>query len=93
MLEVDFVDRWMTTSTDGGPGEDGQGENHLAIALKSCPVCKTVIRKCNRYNKQIKVRVVIVFLFLLENQHQIGSKQDEYCKRMIFLEKTLYAQF
>ena len=52
VLEKDFVDQWMATqvaqNTEGEPGDQ-------MIALKACPVCKSTIRKCNRYNKNIKV--------------------------------------
>lgn len=50
VLEVDFVDQWMVTSTSSSEEESDQ----LAIAMKACPLCKSVIRKCPRYNKQIK---------------------------------------
>lgn len=50
VLEVEFVDHWMSTSTATSEGSDQE-----AIGLKTCPLCKTPIRKCERYNKQIKV--------------------------------------
>lgn len=50
VVEVDFMDQWMATST---ATSDDSGD--LAIGLKTCPVCKSPVRKCTRYSKQIKV--------------------------------------
>ncbi|KAK6976420.1 NFX1-type zinc finger-containing protein 1 [Biomphalaria glabrata] len=51
--EVDFMDQWMVTSTTSSGDQQ-------AIGLKACPVCKTPIRKCNRYNAQIKKMLILI---------------------------------
>lgn len=51
VIEVDFMDQWVRTST---AVSDESGEQ--TIGLITCPVCKSAVRKCNRYNKHIKVR-------------------------------------
>ncbi|CAL1528885.1 unnamed protein product [Lymnaea stagnalis] len=51
--EVEFVDKWMTTSTS-------EDSDQKAIGLKGCPVCKTAVRKCQRYNKQIKEQLCLI---------------------------------
>ncbi|CAL1546453.1 unnamed protein product [Lymnaea stagnalis] len=55
VLEVDFVDQWMTTST--GTNEDSDQQ---AIGIKTCPLCKTAIRKCTRYGQQIKSMLELI---------------------------------
>ncbi|KAH9499460.1 NFX1-type zinc finger-containing protein 1 [Bulinus truncatus] len=47
VIEVDFMDKWMKTSTTSTGDQQ-------AIGLKACPLCKSPIRMCQRYSSQIK---------------------------------------
>ncbi|BFZ14774.1 hypothetical protein BsWGS_17813 [Bradybaena similaris] len=74
VIEVDFMDQWMVTST--ATSDDSED---LAIGLKACPVCKSPVRKCTRYSKQIKQ-----MLRLIESvkRKYIGEKQNDMQKRL-----------
>ena len=48
MLEVSGLDQWMTTTTD---------DHEDSIQLKSCPKCKTAIRRNLRYGSIIKTQL------------------------------------
>ncbi|KAI8798619.1 NFX1-type zinc finger-containing protein 1 [Biomphalaria glabrata] len=67
VIEVDFMDQWMATSAS-------DDSDQITIGLKSCPICKTPVRKCGRYNKQIKE-----MLCLIESvkRKYLGTNQKE----------------
>ncbi|XP_059152113.1 NFX1-type zinc finger-containing protein 1-like [Physella acuta] len=67
--EVEFMDRWMETSTATSEGSDQQ-----AIGLKLCPVCNSAIRKVDRYNKHIKKMLCSIERV---KKRCIGEKQEE----------------
>ena len=54
IIEVNGLDKWMTKSQTDVTTEVGAGSNPQEINLKTCPRCKTPIRKCHRYGDQIK---------------------------------------
>lgn len=54
IVEVNGLDNWMTKSAADVTTEDGAGSNPHEINLKTCPRCKTPVRKCHRYGNQIK---------------------------------------
>lgn len=52
IIEVGGLDTWMEPTQSATPEDQGEASNQ--IKPKTCPKCKTVIRKCHRYGNQIK---------------------------------------
>ncbi|CAG5118745.1 unnamed protein product [Candidula unifasciata] len=74
VIEVDFMDEWMKTST---ASSDESG--NMVIGLKCCPVCKSPVRKCARYNKQIKE--MLRYIESVKKKY-IGEKHTEMKRRL-----------
>ncbi|GFO25459.1 nfx1-type Zinc finger-containing protein 1-like, partial [Plakobranchus ocellatus] len=55
VLEAEFVDQWMITKLGTEEGSD-----QTVIGLKTCPLCKVPIRKCQRYSNAIKTQLRLI---------------------------------
>ncbi|KAH9499459.1 NFX1-type zinc finger-containing protein 1 [Bulinus truncatus] len=92
VMEVDFMDQWMVTVTTSSESSD-----QTPIGLKTCPLCKTPIKKCTRYNKQIKEMMLLIERvkrkYLGPNQTTKKRQLKEIISQIGGQEKTIIDRF